>query len=123
MGRSVAADCLKALAEQLTDVASIPSRIARTSSIGLQAGSGISHASTIAGTYGQASPQPIVIAQSACSCISRVSFLGLRPARSRPTSRITSTTGSQIAAAGSVPADSARKSSGCIALKERLGHL
>ena len=91
VGGAVAADRIEAL-EQLADVRLDPSRIARTSSIGLPAGSGISHASTIAGTYGQASPQPIVIAQSACSCISRVSFLGLRPARSRPTSRIASTT-------------------------------
>lgn len=67
---------------------------------------------TIAGRYGQVSPQPIVIAQSACNCISRVSFLGLRPARSRPTSCMASTTWGQIAAAGSVPADSARKSAG-----------
>ena len=92
--------------------ASMPSRIARTSSIGLPAGSGMSHASTVVGTYGQASPQPIVIAQSACSCISSVSFFGLRPARSIPTSRIASTTVGHISCAGSVPADSARTSSG-----------
>ena len=60
---------------------------------------------------GTASPQPIVTAQSACSCISSVSLFGLRPARSMPTSRIASTTGGHTSRAGSVPADSARTSS------------
>jgi hypothetical protein len=70
-------------------------RISRTWSIGRPAGSGISHASTIVGTYGHTSPQPIVTAQSACSCISSTSLRGRRPARSIPTSRITSITAGQ----------------------------
>ena len=57
-------------------------------------------------------PHPIVIAQSACSCISRRSFFGLRPAMSIPTSRIASTTSGQICRAGVEPADSARMSGG-----------
>ena len=91
--------------------------------IGLPAGSGMSHASTVVGTYGQASPQPIVIAQSACSCISSVSFFGLRPARSKPTSRIASTTGGHISAAGSVAGGLGAHVLGAVALEERLRHL
>jgi hypothetical protein len=63
-------------------------------------------------TYGQASPQPIVTAQSACCCISTVSRFGVPSERSSPISRMTSTKGDQIASAGSVPADSARTSFG-----------
>ena len=86
------------------------SRISRTSSIGRPAGSGMSQSSTVVGTYGQTSPQPIVTAQSACNCISTDSRLGLRRERSIPISRITSTTSGQIWRAGSEPADSPRQS-------------
>ena len=75
------------------------------------------------GTYGQTSPQPIVTAQSACSCISTVSRFGLRPERSIPTSRITSTTSGHSWRAGSDPADSPRQSPGHDSLEQRLGHL
>ena len=60
----------------------------------------MSQSSTRVGTYGQTSPQPIVTAQSACSCISTVSRLGLLPERSIPTSRITSTTSGHTCRAG-----------------------
>ena len=92
--------------------ASIASRIGRTCSSARPAGSGMSHASTVVGTYGQTSPQPIVTAQSACSCISRTSLRGLRSLRSNPTSAIASTTVGHSARAGVEPADSARTSSG-----------
>ena len=72
----------------------------------------MSHDSTIVGTYGQTSPQPIVTAQSACSCISTSSLRGRRPARSMPTSRIASITVGHTSCAGCEPADSARTSSG-----------
>src|SRR4051794_3056309 len=64
------------------------------------------------GTYGQASPQPIVTAKSARSCISRSSFFGCRSDRSMPTSRMTSITSGHTARPGSEPADSARTSGG-----------
>jgi hypothetical protein len=57
---------------------------------------------------GQAALQCRVIAQSACSCISRSSFFGRRPAMGMPISPIASTTFGQISRAGSSPADSAR---------------
>ena len=38
----------------------------------------MSQSSTVVGTYGHVAPQASVIAQSACSCISTVSFVGLR---------------------------------------------
>ena len=102
---------------------SIPSRISRTSSIGLPAGSGMSQASTVVGTYGQASPQPIVTAQSACSCISSVSLFGLRPARSMPTSRIASTTARPDLGRGFGAGGLGAHVLGAVALEERLGHL
>ena len=91
---------------------SITSRISRTSSTGLPAGSGMSQSSTRVGTYGQTSPHPIVTAQSACSCISTVNRFGLRSETSIPTSRITSITSGHNWRAGSDPADSPRQSPG-----------
>ena len=101
--------------------ASMPSRMARTSSRGRSAGSGMLHASSVVGTYGQASSQPIVTAQSACSCISRSSFLSLRSAMSMPTSRITSTTSGQTCRAAVEPADSALRAPASPDLRSRTG--
>lgn len=53
-----------------------------------------------------------MIARSAWSCISGLSFFGRRPDRSIPTSRMASITFGQTASAGSWPADSARTSGG-----------
>ena len=87
-------------------------------------GRGCPSASTVVGTYGQASPQPIVTAQSACSCISRQQLCrpaagevdaDLAPSPRRPSAR--------PALAGSVPADSARMSARRVVVEERLGHL
>ena len=77
------------------------------------AGSGMSQSSTVVGTYGQASPQPIVItAQSACSCISRSSAWGsVRRCRCRPRASPPPPS-ARSASAGSLPADSARTSAG-----------
>jgi hypothetical protein len=72
----------------------------------------MSQFSTVGGSYGQASPQPIVTAQSACSCISRSSLRGLRSLRSNPASAIASTTVGHTSGAGDEPADSARMSAG-----------
>jgi hypothetical protein len=47
----------------------------------------MSQSSTTDGTYGHLAPQARVIAQSACSCISSVSFFGRRLLRSIPISR------------------------------------
>ncbi len=47
---AIAADRIEANRDQLTDLAWMPSRIARTSSIGRPAGSGMSQSSTIVGT-------------------------------------------------------------------------
>src|SRR6516162_11237956 len=52
----------------------------------------------------------MVTAQSAWSCISTVRRLGLLPARSTPTSRITWTTSGHTCRPGWEPADSARQS-------------
>ena len=72
----------------------------------------MSHDSTIDGTYGHTSPQPIVTAQSACNWSSTSSFRGRLPERSIPTSRMTSTTLGHTSWPGSEPRDSARTSSG-----------
>ena len=61
--------------------------------------------------------QASVTAQSACSCISTVSFFGTRPERSKPSSAIASTTTGCTSAAGSSPADSAWMSGGARLLK------
>jgi hypothetical protein len=92
---------------------SIWSRICRTSSRLLPAGSGTSQSSTMVGTYGQVAPHARVTAQSACSCISTSSRFGRWAARSIPISRIASTTsGHTPSRRGSWPADSARTSAG-----------
>ena len=79
----VVADLVEVLTTSSLTCSSTSSRISRTSSIGRPAGSGMSQASTIVGTYGQTSPQPIVIAQSACSCISTTA-LRLAPGQVDP---------------------------------------
>src|SRR2546421_5981451 len=56
---------------------------------------------------GHASPQPIVTTRSAQRASSSVSRRGWRPARSTPSSRITSMTSGCTCRAGSVPADCA----------------
>src|SRR5205814_9989500 len=80
-------EILDALGDQVAD---LPDVVDRRS-----AGSGISESSTVVGSYGHTSPQPIVTAQSACSCISTDRRLGLRSEMSVPISRITSTPSGQ----------------------------
>src|SRR5918999_4919018 len=90
----------------------------RTSSSDRSAGSGMSQSSTVVGTYGQVAPHARVIAQSAWSCISTVSFFGRVWPRSTPTSRMASTTtGHTPSRRGCCPADSARMSPGAMRLK------
>jgi hypothetical protein len=108
----ISADVLEPVLDELPHAFLDRSRISLTSCSDLPAGSGISQSSTIVGTYGQDPPQARVIAQSAWSCISRSSFLGLRLEMSISISRMASTTSGQTASAGSWPADSARTSSG-----------
>jgi Methyltransferase domain len=71
---------------------------------------------TTEGTYGHLAPQASVIAQSACRCISSISFFGRRPSRSMPTSHIASTMTGWTRSARSAPADSARTSGGPLPL-------
>src|SRR5919201_5226887 len=106
VGSDVVEPRIDEVADTLLDL--VPDLANRSS--GSPAGSSTSLSPSCEGTRGQLALQWSVIAQSACSCISRSSFFGRRRLMSIPTSRIASTTFGQITSAGSSPADSARMS-------------